>query len=268
MVVVARTAGKMMITETDITVENKGSKENYVTSTDLKIQTYLRKELLEILPGSEFMGEENDLLSTESEHYDIDHPVWIVDPIDGTANYAHKIPMSVVSIALVKNHESILGVVYQPYLDELYKAEKGKGAFLNDVPIHVSDRPKERGICCTAWSCYNKTKSALCFQVTTELYKICEDIRRLGTAAYELCLMAKGACELYFEINLSPWDYAAASCILYEAGGCMTSNKQVLDYYAPCTVIAANCDNSLQFVRNIVKKACQDHPEAETTIKD
>lgn len=257
-----------MITEKDVRVENKGTKENYVTSTDLKIQIYLRNELLALLPGSEFMGEENDLPSAKDEHFDTDRPVWIVDPIDGTANYAHGIPMSVVSIALVKNHESVLGVVYQPYLDETYKAEKGEGAFLNDSPIHVSDRSKEHGLFCTAWSCYNKKKAALCFEVTTQLYEVCEDIRRLGTAAYELCQLAKGGCELYFEINLSPWDYAAASCILHEAGGCTTSNSPKLDYYAPCTVIAANCESSLQFIRNLVKKACQDHPEAETTIKD
>lgn len=257
-----------MITEKEVKIGNKGTKENYVTSTDLKIQTFLRKELTDILPGSEFMGEENDLPSAKDEHYDTDRYVWVVDPIDGTANYAHGVPMSVVSVALVKDHESVLGVVYQPYLDEVFKAEKGKGAFLNDEPIHVSDRPKENGMCCTAWSCYNKKKSALCFQVTNELYYVCEDIRRLGTAAYELCLLAKGACDLYFEINLSPWDYAAASCILYEAGGCMTSNEPRLDYYAPCTVIAANHEDSLQFIRNLVRKACQDHPEAETTIKD
>lgn len=266
--IAAKTAGRMMLTEKDVKVGNKGTKENYVTSTDLKIQTYLRNELLDLLPESEFMGEENDLPSAKEDHFDSDRYVWIVDPIDGTANYTHGIPMSVVSIALVKNNASLLGVVYQPYLDEVFKAEKGSGAYLNDKPIHVSDNPLERSIFCTAWSCYNKKKSALCFEVSNELYDTCEDIRRIGTAAYELCLLAKGACDLYFEINLSPWDYAAASCVLLEAGGRITSNRPEIDYYSPCTVIAANCENSLQFVRNVVKRACQNHPEAETAIKD
>lgn len=256
-----------MLTEKNVSVSTKGTKENYVTSTDLEIQRFLRKELTSILPGSEFMGEEKDL-PDGTDRYDTDRYVWVVDPIDGTANYARGIPMSVVSIALVHDHRSVLGVVRQPYLGETFYASEGQGAYLNGTRIHVSHRTREHCMVCTAWSCYNKKRAALCFEVSSELYSECEDIRRIGTAAYELCLLAKGACDIYFEALLSPWDYAAAACIVKEAGGHLSSNQPEIDFYTPCTVMAANAPENLEYVRNVVKKACSEHPEAEITIKD
>lgn len=259
----AKTAGRLMLTEKDVDIGLKDTKENYVTSTDLKIQRFLRGALAEILPGSKFMGEEEDLPAGSDTRYTEDDLVWIVDPIDGTANYAHGIPMSVVSIGLVKNKEAVMGVVYQPYLDEVFYAEKGKGAFLNGRPIHVSDHTKEHSIVCTAWSCYNKTRAPLCFEVTTTLYEVCEDIRRIGTAAYELCLLAKGAGDIYFEVNLAPWDFAAASCILHEAGGSTASQYGELNYYGPCMVMAANRRENLDYLMDVVRDANRRHPEAK-----
>ncbi|MBO4502308.1 MAG: inositol monophosphatase [Candidatus Methanomethylophilus sp.] len=235
-IAITKAAGRMMVTEKDVDIGTKGTKENYVTSTDLKIQKYLRTELTAALPGSKFLGEEEDIPDVPDSFSDEDL-IWVVDPIDGTANYAHGIPMSVTAVGLVKGGEPILGVVYQPYLDEVYYAEKGKGAFRNGVPIRVSDRPKERGIVCTAWSCYNKVRAPLCFDVSQTLYGICEDIRRIGTAAYELCLLASGAADLYFEANLAPWDYTASACILREAGGVIESQYGRIRTDRNCLVI-------------------------------
>ncbi|MCQ2085158.1 MAG: inositol monophosphatase [archaeon] len=266
-IAIAQNAGKLMLTEKDVDIGLKDTKENYVTSTDLKIQKLLRKELLEVLPGSKFMGEEEDIPSAGDEKYSPEDLVWVVDPIDGTANYAHGIPMSVVAIGLVQNGEPILGVVNQPYLWETFYAEKGKGAYLNGKPIHVSDNTIEHSLLCTAWSCYNKKRAPLCFDVTNRLYETCEDIRRIGTAAYELCLLAKGACDIYFEINLAPWDYTAAACILHEAGGFTASQYGELSYYGPCMTVAANSRTSLDQILGIIREMVEKHPEAEITFK-
>ena len=261
---ITKAAGRMMVTEKEVDIGNKDTKENYITSTDLKIQKYLRKELTAALPGSKFMGEEEDDPKVPDSYSDEDC-IWIVDPIDGTANYAHGIPMSVTAVGLVRGGEPILGVVYQPYLDEIYYAEKGKGAFCNGSPVHVSDHPKERGIVCTAWSCYNKTRAGLCFDVSQTLYGICEDIRRIGTAAYELCLLAKGAADLYFEANLAPWDYTASTCILKEAGGLIESQYGRIRTDRQCMVIAANNAENLEYLRSVVREAVGRHPEAGIT---
>lgn len=263
---IAETAGNLMITEKNVDVKTKGTKENYVTSTDLKIQKYLRAELLSALPGSGFLGEEEDAPDGGAV-YGPDDWVWVVDPIDGTANYARGIPMSVVAIGLVKNGESVLGVVRQPYTGETFWAEKGKGAFLDGKPLRVSARDKEHAMVCTAWSCYDKKRSPLCFDVTEKLYPVCEDIRRIGTAAYELCLVAKGSCDIYFEVRLAPWDYTASACIVSEAGGCLASERGKLDHYRPCAVMGANNGKNLDFLRRIVKDAAEKHPESEIDFK-
>ena len=231
---IAEEMGEKILLRRNVSVGNKTTKEDYVTSTDTEIEACLRKSLPALLPGSAFLGEEGDELPGPSDVY------WVVDPIDGTANYARGIPASVVSIALVRNGEVVLGVVRNPYTRETFHAEKGKGAFLDGKPLHVSERTLEHCMMSTAWACYRKDLAHYCFEVTDRMYYRCEDIRRIGTAAYELCLLAKGAVDLYFEIRLSPWDYAAASLVVAEAGGTCVSLDGPVDLLKPCTVIAAN----------------------------
>lgn len=252
----------MMLADSGFDIGTKGTKENYVTTTDLEIQKYLRKALTEAFPGSKFKGEEEDLPETVPDSYSDEDFIWIVDPIDGTSNYAHGIPNSVTAIGLVKAGEPVMGVVYHPYLDEIFYAEKGKGAFRNGKPIHVSDRPVGKGLFCTAWSCYNKARAALCFDISQRMYAICDDIRRTGTAAYELCLLAKGAADLYFEVNLAPWDYTASMCILNEAGGVSCSQYGRVRTDRPCLIIAANNEENLETIREIVIEEAAKHPEA------
>ena len=262
-IAIAEAAGNIMLTEQDVHVDTKGTKENYVTSTDLKIERFLRRELTSLLPGSAFMGEED---GTSGDSADPDRPMWVVDPIDGTANYVRGIPMSVVSIALVKDRIPILGVIRHPRLDETFSAAEGEGAFLNGKPIHVSERTREHCMVCTAWSCYNKSRAPLCFDVSQILYGICEDIRRIGTAAYELCLLAKGSCDLYFEAFLAPWDFSAAACILREAGGRIITSSGDLDCTRPSIVLAANGTGNLEFLKDVVREALAHHPEAKINI--
>ena len=131
---IAREAGRMMVRADRIEIKDKGSKENHVTNMDVAVQKYLRERLTALLPGSSFVGEEEDYADRSGECY------WVVDPIDGTTNYIRNLQISVTSIGLVKGGEPVLGVVYCPFTDEMYHAEKGKGAFRNGAAIHEIGR--------------------------------------------------------------------------------------------------------------------------------
>ena len=126
---------------------------------------------------------------------------------------------SVISVALIKDGRPVLGVVYNPYRDEMFYAEAGKGAFLNNDPIRVSDRSFDRSLFCTALSLYNKDYAKPCLNIMEEVYAQCEDIRRIGSAALELVYLACGRVDLFFEMRIFPWDFAAAQIIVREAGG-------------------------------------------------
>jgi myo-inositol-1(or 4)-monophosphatase len=244
---IVREAGRTVRERHITSITTKGTKDNIVTSADIETEAFLKKRLTELIPGSVFIGEEGDENKLPEKGYG-----WIVDPIDGTANFSRGIPMVGISVALFKDGEPYIGVVYNPFTDTLFRAETGKGAFRNGVPMHVSDRPLENSLFCTAWCTYHKELSPLCFRVSERLYPICEDIRRTGTAACELSMLAAGSVDLYFEINLSPWDYAAALICVKEAGGVFGRIDGDMTYDAPGPVLAANCEENLEFLRMIV----------------
>lgn len=217
-------------------LHDKGTKENLVTSSDLAVQDFLTERLRALLPGSGFLCEEEDLNDIAGHEY-----VWIIDPIDGTANYSRGHENCCISVALVRGGEQYMAVVYSPWRGECWWAQKGEGAFCNGKPIHVSDRPYENGLLFTALSTYHKEWSRYCSDIIYDIYQECNDVRRTGSAAVELCLMAAGFADLYFEIRLMPWDYAAASLILSEAGGSVLSfDGKFPSLYTPSLVVAAN----------------------------
>lgn len=235
-------------------ITGKGSRENIVTSSDLAVQHFLTGRLADLLPGSGFLCEEEDMADTAGHH-----DVWIVDPIDGTANYARGIASCCISVALVHDREPVLGVVYSPWRREMYTAVRGKGAHLNGRRIKVSDRPFEEGLMFTAMSTYRKEYARLCSDIIYDIYMECNDVRRTGSAAVELCLMASGFAELYFEMRLMPWDYAAASLVLTEAGGAVCGyDGEKPSLYKPSLFIAANtkehCNRVLQAVHRHLEK--------------
>ena len=230
-------------------VKEKGSIENIVTSSDLAVQEFLTGKLAGLLPGSGFLCEEEDLRDLNHEY------VWIIDPIDGTANYARGNENCCISVALVRNWTPVLGVVYSPWRQELYSAEAGKGAFCNGRPIHVSGRPFEKGILFTAMSTYRKEFAKTCSDIIYDLYMDCNDFRRTGSAAVELCLMAGGFADLYFEIRLMPWDYAASALILKEAGGCICDlDGNFPSLQKPSLVVAANFPESMERILETVRR--------------
>lgn len=241
-------ASKLMVSG-GFEIMQKDGVENLVTSSDLAVQHFLTSELSEILPGSGFLCEEEDFRDLDEEY------VWIVDPIDGTANYARGIEDCCISVALARGNELQAGVVYSPGRRELYSASKGNGAFLNGKRISVSQRPFESGLLCTAMSTYRKEFAGVCSDIIYDLYMRSNDVRRFGSAALELCMMAKGTVELYFEMRLQPWDYAAASVVLTEAGGCIADfDGNFPSLVRPSMIVAANSSSSLDNILETVHR--------------
>lgn len=232
------------------TVATKGSRENLVTSADIENEAFLKSRLTDLLPGSAFIGEEGDEASLRDSEW-----AWIVDPIDGTANFSRGIPMCAVSVALFRDAEPYAGFVINPFTDTLYSAVAGEGATRDGEAIRVSDRALEDCILSTAWCCYGKELAPPVFRVSEALYPEINDIRRIGTAALELSLIAEGAVDMYFEIRLSPWDYAAGLTILREAGGCYTGiGDGDVSFEGPSPVLAANSGRNLGTLKAVVDR--------------
>ena len=245
---IVRTSGKRVRDASGFTVENKGTRENLVTSMDIENEIFLRRELTSLIPGSTFMGEEGDDARVSDEGY-----TWVVDPIDGTANFSRGIPMVGISVALFKDGEPHMGFVHNPFTDTTYSAGAGEGAFRNGERVHVSDRELADCIMCTAWCTYETSMAPGCFRVSERMHPMCNDIRRIGTAAVELGLLSEGAVDLYFEIRLSPWDYSAGLLCVKEAGGCYTGIDGDVDWNEPSPVIAANNESNMETILGVVR---------------
>jgi len=230
-----------------LNIEQKGNASNYVTSADINVQNYLIEKLLPLLPGSSVIGEEDANTFAANEY------TWVIDPIDGTSNFIRGLGLSAISVGLLKNAKPYIGVIYFPYRNEMFWAQKGKGAFLNGSPIHVSDRDFAHSHLCSAMSLYDKSLAKPCFNIIEQIYADADDLRRLGSAALELAFLAAGRVELYFEIRIFPWDAAAAATIISEAGGYVEflfHDNLPLD--GPFGIIAANTKENFHKLRQIV----------------
>jgi myo-inositol-1(or 4)-monophosphatase len=184
-----------------------------VTEFDRKAEAFIRDELARRFPGDGWLGEESGAGSSGENR-------WVVDPLDGTTNFAHSYPFFAVSIALETRGERTIGVVYDPLRDECFAAERGKGATLNGAPIRVSRIDSlERALAATgfAYDVHEKPEETLRF-FSPFLSKV-QGIRRDGSAALNLCYLACGRFDLFWEVKLHPWDVAAGALIVEEAGG-------------------------------------------------
>ena len=142
-----------------------------------------------------------------------------MDPIDGTTNFVRDLRQSAISVALARDGAVEYGVVYDLYKDELFSARRGGGAFLNGSPIHVSTRPLSKGVFGMGTAIYKREYLEPTMRLTEQLFRRSCDFRRLGSAALDLCNVACGRTEVFFEYSLCPWDYAAGSLLVCEAGG-------------------------------------------------
>lgn len=219
-----------------IEIDEKSGRANFVTDYDKRVQEALRDGLLIITPDAKFIGEEG-----ETSGYSDKGKFYIVDPIDGTTNFIKDYHMSCISVGLIVDGKASKAVVFNPYLDEMFYAEAGEGAYLNGKRIHVSNEPLSNGVVLFGTSPYNSELSEKSFKMAYDYFKRALDIRRSGSAALDLCSVAAGRAELYFELILSPWDYAAGSLIVSEAGGIVTTVEgENIIYDKPCSVLARN----------------------------
>lgn len=246
---IVREAASLMLQPEQIEIKQKGGYENIVTSADIAVQDFLQTRLSELLPGSGFICEEGDIADASHEY------VWIIDPIDGTANYARGVDQCAICVGLYSKGAMLMSVVFLPRTGEMFHAEQGKGAWLNGRRIHVSDRSFNNAIMCTALPVYYKDQASWCARAIHDVFMHCNDIRRLGAAAPELCYIAMGRFEMYFEYRLGAWDFAAASLILSEAGGHLSDlDGNPLDPTKASGVLAANSKDNLEHLSEIIRQ--------------
>lgn len=190
---------------------------DYVTEVDTNIQKFLSAELKKVAPDVEMLGEEEGL------HEMLGDSFWILDPIDGTTNLIHDYQHSTVSLGLCHKGEIVMGIVYDPFREEIFYAEKGKGSFCNGRPLHVSQAEGLRDtIIAVGTAPYQKELAPQNFASIQKVFERSQDIRRTGSAAMDLAYTACGRIGGYFEARLQPWDFAAGSLLVEEAGGRVT----------------------------------------------
>ena len=217
-------------------ISDKEGAANFVTAYDVAVEKFLIENLKCAFPEASFLGEEGGSTGFSEGGY-----CFIIDPIDGTTNFIHNYRHSAVSVALSRNGEIIIGVVHNPYSGETFSAERGCGAYLNGAAINASGRRLCDALVSFGTSPYKRQFADETFELVKKLYLISHDIRRSGSAALDLCYIAGGRCDLFFEKTLSPWDYAAASLIIGEAGGVITSmERESLAFDKPSSVLAGN----------------------------
>lgn len=239
---IIREAGKIMLSahkvEDEGAVSEKyGDPANLVTTYDLAIQDFLLTEVKKIYPDARFIAEEKE---NDSDELAYEH-CFVIDPIDGTSNFIHEYKRSCVSFAMISRNEVVFAAIYDPYLDEMFSAEKGEGAFLNGRPMRVSEREVEYSILTYGTSPYRKNDlGEKTFKLAHKIFMQCSDVRRSGSAAIDLAYLAAGRNDMFFELMLSPWDIAAGILLVKEAGGIITdTDGNAIDLSRPSPVMAA-----------------------------
>lgn len=205
----------------ELDIKFKEGVYNLVTEMDTASENLIKKNILTSLPDSIFLAEES------GGSNDLKPLTWVIDPIDGTVNYAHGIPIYSVSIALVQEFESIVGVVYNPETNELFYAQKGGGSFLNHKKLSVSKTDKlGKSVLVTGFP-YNVSENPYnCVGALNHMLNLGLPIRRLGSAALDLAYTAAGRFDAYWEVELNEWDVAAGALLVREAGGSIISYEK------------------------------------------
>ena len=215
-------------------VEHKGFND-LVSYVDKEAERQIVDKLSLILPEAGFITEEGTS-TTKGEVYN-----WVIDPLDGTTNFVHNIPVFAVSIALMENEELILGVVYEVNRHECFYAKKGGGAFCNDTPIKVSGAESlSASLIATGFPYYNFDLIDKYLATMKSLMQKTHGLRRFGSAAVDLCYVASGRTEGFFEYNLNSYDVAAGALIVMEAGGIVTDFAGGNDFVFGRKIVATN----------------------------
>lgn len=233
-----REAGKKMVKArpSDAMIHQKEGLANFCTDYDMEIQRFLIKGFSEILPGAAFFGEE-DTEGNVGAQADGEFTFYI-DPIDGTTNFMFDYHHSCISVGLAHKDQMIAGFVYHPYINDMYIAIRGKGSYLNGKRIQLADKSVTEGIVEFGCARYNEAGIDWLFRVVKDMFQNSLSIRCGGSAALGLCRAASGSNTVYLELKLQPYDYAAASVILEEAGGVITQiDGSPITLHEGCSII-------------------------------
>ena len=234
---IAKQAGKHVLNRDNTSIIEKEGVANFVTPTDIAISNYLSEELPKVLEGSKIISEE----SKHNACYD-EGLVWVLDPIDGTNNFIYELGLSVISIGLFSDGIPSMGVVYNPYRDEVYSGIRGKGAWWNGKRIRVNQNTaiSQTMVMLETGSCNPRDKNAT-FAPLKEIFRDCIDYRVSGCSAMDICYVASGKVSAFFSELISIWDYAAALTILSEAGGKASRwDGSPLDHTVPGNILVTN----------------------------
>jgi len=217
-ITIARGAGEILKNATaDRTADFKMNETDLVTEYDRRSEAYIVSQLREAFPAHAVRGEEGARVNSGAEYE------WLIDPIDGTTNFAHGLPIYSVVLALLHHGEPVVGVIYDPSRDELFTTLRGEGVYLNNRPLHVSNRqPLSRALLVTGFPYDIRTNPDNNIDRFNNFVVRARAVRRLGSAALDLAYVAAGRLEGYWESRLNPWDVAAGVLMVREAGGRVT----------------------------------------------
>ena len=226
------------------------AKKDLVTQFDVAVEEYLKKKFSKKFKEFNVIAEESDNTNIEFNNS------IIIDPIDGTTNFVNGVPHTAISVGVYKNKKPYLAIVYNPILDELYTAKIGKGAFLNGKKLKVSHEDNFQksllatGFPYTSGSNENDLNDVL--KKIKDVLPLCQDLRRLGSASLDLCYVAKGTFDGYYEMNLRPWDVSAGVLILTEAGGVVTNiSGGEYNLFEDKYLVASNGKIHNEFIKNL-----------------
>ena len=233
----------------NLKVMSKGHND-YVSEADQQAETIIKEVLIKSYPEYKITAEESGSNEIKSEYE------WFVDPLDGTTNFIHGIPQFAVSIGLCKDGKPILGVIYDPFKNELFCAEKGKGALLNDKKIRVSNCSSIKSAVFGMGIPYRKKDhTGVYIETLRKLMDArCGSIRRLGSAALDMAYVGCGRFDGFWEFNLKSWDIVAGSIIVIESGGHVSDIKNSEDYLNSGNILAAN----INLHQDVVQKLKED----------
>jgi len=239
MIKACRKASKILIRDfgeiENLQVSIKGPGD-FVTASDKKVEKILIEELQKARPNYSILSEEIGKINNDESFR------WIIDPIDGTSNFLHGIPHFAISIGLEHNNEIICGIIYDPIKDEMFIAEKGNGAYLNNQRIRVSSRKKLKDcMICTGGPKFESVDRELSMEEYKKFSsRVLVPIRKLGSAALDMAYVASGRCDGFWTRNLNYWDIAAGIILIKESGGFVTDFYGENNYIENKTILVTN----------------------------
>jgi myo-inositol-1(or 4)-monophosphatase len=234
----------------DGNVEQKQGDANFVTEFDVKIQQFLMEKLGEMIPDASFFGEEDtegNQTGRLGEGF-----TFIIDPIDGTTNFLFDCRYSCISVAVAWGGALVAGCIYNPYLEQMYVAVRGLGAYVNGKRLKMEDLPLEKGIVAFGAARYNDDRVDFLFDLVKNLFHRCLAVRSGGSAALDLAKIAAGSNVAYLELLLQPYDYAAAAVMIEEAGGRIAQmDGRPITLDRPCSILAGTKTAVAQILKTI-----------------